>query len=65
MWLRHLPSDSALAARGMAGDDRWGMNEQLLAVIADYNLIQDFHFLKAHGGNPDKPQFVERPKLQW
>lgn len=64
MWIRHLPTDSALAARGFAGDDRWGATEHLLATATDYLHLLDYHFLKANStGKIDKPEFVTRPNM--
>lgn len=64
MWIRHLPSESALAARGIAGDDRWGKGEYLAAIIADYINVLDYHFLSANGAKSlKKPEFIERPDM--
>ncbi len=64
MWVRHLPTDSALASRGYAGDDRWGATDHLLATVADYVNLLDFHFLKANGGkNLTDPKWMDRPDM--
>ncbi len=64
MWIRHLPSESALAARGYAGDDRWNNQTYVLAGISDYVQMLDYHFLKSKNAkNLSEPTWVERPKL--
>lgn len=62
--LRHLPTDSALGARGLAGDDRWGMGDHLTAIVADYLHVLDYHFLQVNGAkNIKKPEMLPRPEL--
>lgn len=64
MWVRGLPSTSMLGARGFAGDDRWGKNEELLATVADYVHILTYLFAKANGGkNLGKVELIDRPDL--
>ncbi len=64
MWIRHLPSDSALAARGYAGDDRWGMTEHLMATAVDYLQLIDHHYLKSKGvKNLGEIKLVTRPDM--
>ncbi len=66
MWIRHLPSDSALVARGVAGDDRWGMNEHILAAVLDTLGYLDYHLLAVNGNKSAKaPKPVERPDMQF
>lgn len=64
MMLRHLPGDSALVCRGYAGDDRWGPVPELLACVADYVYLLDFHYLKSKGTkNMGELHFIERPDM--
>ena len=64
MWIRHLPGGSALASRGYAGDNRWSEESQLLAIVADYVYLLDYHFLKSKGAkNLGEPKFLDRPDM--
>lgn len=65
MLIRHLPSDSALASRGIAGDGRWGTNDHLQAAILDTLAVLDHHLLAVNGNKFPAPKPVERPNLQF
>ncbi len=65
MWIRHLPSNSALASRGIGGDGRWNTTEHLLAAAIDSLSVMDYHVLAVNGNKPDKPKPVPRPDLRF
>lgn len=63
-FLRFLPSESSLAARGYAGDNRWSNTDHLAAIVADYLHVLDYHFLKANGAKEvKKPEMLPRPDM--
>lgn len=63
VWIRHLPSDSALGRRGLVADRSWGTTEHLLASVVDTLRIVDWHYVSAHStdGPPESPIMVRRP----
>ena len=64
--LRHFPSDSALASRGFAGDDRWSANDHLTADVIDQLQLLDWHFVSANSEKnkgPKLPEFIKRPDM--
>lgn len=63
-FLKHLPGESALAQRGVAGDGRWSNAEHLLAVVCDSLGVMDFHQLKIHTKSKvSAPKHLPRPEF--
>jgi hypothetical protein len=56
VWIRHLPSDSALARAGLAGRLTWGIQEHLTASVLDSMRVLTWYYLTAHVGPDDAPQ---------
>jgi hypothetical protein len=64
VWIRYLPSDSALGRRGAAGDMKHTLHDRLLAAIVNTGLIHDYHYVGAHsdkGKGPDVPDLIRFP----
>lgn len=59
VWLRHLPSDSALARRGVAGD-RWSDMTEILQVAAvnELRLLNYYYVLGHSSGDVSEPDLL-------
>lgn len=63
-FLRHLPGESALAQRGIAGDGRWSNGEHLLAAVVDTLGVMDYHNLKMNTKSQiSAPKRIPRPEM--
>lgn len=63
VWIRHLPAESALARRGLVGEQSWSVSEHLLASVVDTLRALDWHYVSAHTADepPPAPIMVRRP----
>jgi hypothetical protein len=62
VWIRHLPTDSALARRGVLGPGAWSIRDHMLASVIDSIRLVDWHYVSAHV--PDEvppPTMIRRP----
>lgn len=59
-WLRHLPSDSALARRGLAGDKHSDQNEILQVSMINELRLANYYYVRSHSsGDVDEPTLLE------
>lgn len=62
VWLRHLPSESALGRCGVLGARSWTLRDHMMASLVDGLRVLDWHYVCAH--SPDEvppPTMIRRP----
>lgn len=60
VWLRHLPADSALGIRGLAGEVKNSFYDAMWVSVLNELRVLNWRYLSAHSEKPpEKPHVVE------
>ncbi|MEU0467320.1 hypothetical protein ABZ215_25235 [Amycolatopsis sp. NPDC006131] len=61
VWIRHLPADSALGIRGLAGEVKNSFYDQIHVGVLNALWRLNFNYLRAHsaeGSKPEEPDYI-------
>jgi hypothetical protein len=60
VWIRHLPADSALAIRGLAGEVRNSFNDAMSVAMVNELRVLNWRYLAAHSDEkPEQPHLIQ------